>query len=247
MEVDGLGALASAAADEVAARAEEAVAARGIFRVALAGGSTPAALYALLADPRGPWRARIAWPRVEILFGDERCVPPDHPDSNYRMARIALLEKVAPGVVLRMEGERGAEEGARRYEEALRHREGDPPALDLVLLGLGPDGHTASLFPGSSALDERRRWAAPVPAAQTGTAPRVDRVTLTPPMLEAARAVLFLVAGVEKAAALARLVAPRPGEPIIPPARLRLGGDVLVLHDRAAGAGLPPASPSPTP
>jgi len=240
LEVPDLSALARAAAGAVAERAARAVAERGAFRLALAGGTTPRALYALLADPRGPWRGRIDWRRVEVVFGDERCVPPDHPDSNDRMARAALLDHVPLRAVLRIQGELPADEAARRYQAALAERwgAGAPPALDLVLLGLGADGHTASLFPGSPALDERQRWVAGVPAAQAGTAPRVDRVSLTLPMLDAARAVLFLVAGAEKAEALSRLLAPRGGEPSIPAARVRPAGELLVIHDRAAGAGL---------
>jgi 6-phosphogluconolactonase len=247
IEVENPAALARAAADEVAERSGRAVAERGVFRVALAGGSTPRALYALLADPRGPWRGRVDWPRVEVFFGDERCVSPDHPDSNYRMAREALLDHVPVRDALRMEGERPQGEAVRHQEAALRARFGavEVPALDLVLLGLGADGHTASLFPGSRALEERSRWVAGVSAAEAGTAPRVDRITLTLPVLSGARAVLFLVAGADKAAPLARLLHPRQGEPLIPAARIRTDGELLVLHDRAAGAGLAGAPSAP--
>ncbi|ACG73647.1 6-phosphogluconolactonase [Anaeromyxobacter sp. K] len=224
--------LARAAAEDVARRAEEAVAARGRFAVALAGGSTPRALYALLADPAAPWRERVPWARTEIWFGDERCVPPDHPDSNYRTAREALLEHVHAAAVHRIEGERPPAEAAAGYEAALRRAaepDGSPPRLDLVLLGLGADGHTASLFPGSPALDERARWvAAPfVPAVGA------HRITLTLPVLERARAIAFLVSGAAKRAALGQLLA--PGAPSIPAARVRpLDGALLVLADRAA-------------
>ncbi|GAO02397.1 6-phosphogluconolactonase [Anaeromyxobacter sp. PSR-1] len=224
--------LARAAAEEVARRAGEAVAARGRFAVALAGGSTPRALYEVLADPAAPWRGRVPWARTEVWFGDERCVPPDHPDSNYRMAREALLDRVAPAAVHRIEGERPPAEAAARYEAALRRDaepDGAPPRLDLVLLGLGADGHTASLFPGSPALDERARWvAAPfVPAVGA------HRVTLTLPVLERARAIAFLVSGAGKRAALGRLLA--AGPPAIPAARVRpLDGALLVLADEAS-------------
>ncbi|ABC81213.1 6-phosphogluconolactonase [Anaeromyxobacter dehalogenans] len=225
-------ALARAAAEEVARRAEAAVAARGRFAIALAGGSTPRALYGVLADPAAPWRARVPWARTEVWFGDERCVPPDHPDSNYRMAREALLDRVAPAAVHRIEGERPPADAAARYEAALRQAAGaagEPPRLDLVLLGLGADGHTASLFPDSPALRERARWvAAPfVPAVGA------HRVTLTLPVLERARAIAFLVSGAGKRAALERLLA--AGPPAIPAARVRpLDGALLVLADDAA-------------
>jgi 6-phosphogluconolactonase len=232
--VADLAALARAAAADFARRAEAAVAARGRFTVALSGGSTPRALYALLADPDAPWRNLVPWGRTQTWFGDERNVPPDHPDSNYRMAREALLAHVAASVH-RMEGERPAREAADRYEADLRATLGAegglPPRLDLALMGLGADGHTASLFPGTDALEERVRWvAAPwVPAVGA------HRITLTLPVFERARAVVFLVAGAEKAPALARLLSPPPGEPAIPAARVRPeDGDLLVIADAAA-------------
>lgn len=235
-------ALARAAAEEVARRAEEAVAARGAFALALSGGATPRALYALLADSAAPYRARVPWGRVHVWFGDERNVPPDHPDSNYRMAREALLDRVAPAAVHRIEGERAAAEAADRYEAELRAHlaggPGGPPPLDLVLLGLGADGHTASLFPGSPALEERARWVAAPFVPRLGA----HRITLTLPVLDAARAVLFLVAGAEKAAPLRALLAPDPAAPI-PAARVRPAtGARIVIADRAAAG---PSSPRP--
>jgi 6-phosphogluconolactonase len=226
-------ALARAAAEEVARRAEAAVAARGAFTLALAGGSTPRALYRLLADPGAPFRARIAWPAVHAFFGDERAVPPDSFDSNARMAREALLDHVPVGSVHRIAGELGADEAAARCEADLRAHFGDAPVprFDLVLLGLGSDGHTASLFPGSPALAVRDRWAV---AGPPGLPPLVPRVTLTLPVLDAARAVLFLVAGADKAAPLRRLVRPRAGEEPIPAARVHPQGELLVLADEAA-------------
>jgi 6-phosphogluconolactonase len=224
-------ALARAAADEVARRATEAVVARGAFALALAGGATPRALYALLADPAATYRARVPWDRVHVWFGDERNVPPDHPESNYRMAREALLDRVAAASVHRIEGERPAGEAADRYEAELRsHLAGGagPPVLDLVLLGLGTDGHTASLFPGSPALEERVRWVAAPFVPRLGA----HRITVTFPVLDAARAVLFLVAGAAKAAPLRALLAPDPAAPV-PAARVRAGVR-LVLADRAA-------------
>ena len=234
--VDDRAALARAAAEEVVRLAAEAVDGRGTFTLALAGGSTPAALYRLLADPGAPYRDRVRWPAVHAFFGDERAVPPDHPDSNYRMARSALLDQVALASVHRIRGELGAVAAAREYEAELRAHFGSAgfPAFDLMLLGLGADGHTASLFPGSPALLERSRWAADAP----GPPPARSRVTLTAPVLEAARAVLFLVAGADKAGALRRWVKPRPGEEPVPAARIRFGAVPRVLADAEAAAGL---------
>jgi 6-phosphogluconolactonase len=225
-------ALARRAAEEVARRAAEAVASRGTFSLALSGGSTPRLLYRLLAEPTEPFARRVPWPQVHFFFGDERAVPPDDPASNYRMAREALLDLVPSGSVHRMEAELGANEAATRYEAALRDHFGavEVPVLDLALLGLGTDGHTASLFPGSPALRERRHWV----MAAKGPPPAVERITLTPPPLERARALLFLVAGAEKAEPLRRMLRPQAGEDPIPAAQLRPEGEVLVVADRAA-------------
>jgi 6-phosphogluconolactonase len=234
--VADLPALARAAADEVARRAEQAVAERGAFTLALSGGSTPRALYTLLADPAAPFRARIPWDRVHVWFGDERNVPRDHADSNFRMAQEALLSHVPTASVHRMEGERTAGEAAERYEAELRRWLGGdgPPRLDLALMGLGADGHTASLFPGTDALEERVRWAAAPWVAALG----VHRITLTFPVFDRARAVVFLVSGTEKVPALSRLLSPPPGEPPIPAARVRPAeGELLVLADAAALGG----------
>jgi 6-phosphogluconolactonase len=193
-------------ADEVAREAADmfvgivagVLADRSIARVALAGGSTPKAMYRLLASPA--FRERVDWQRVEIFFGDERCVPPDHADSNYRMAREALLDHVPLGAdrVHRIAGERPPAEAAAQYQQTLA-RIGDPPRLDLVLLGMGPDGHTASLFPGTPVLAETRALAAPVYVDKLES----WRVTLTAPVLSAAAHVLITTVGAEKADALA--------------------------------------------
>ncbi len=235
-------AVARAAADVIVQAAARAIAARGRFALALAGGSTPRTLYRLLADPHQPWRARVRWDAVDVFFGDERHVPPDHPDSNYRMAREALLAHVDAAGVHRLEGELpDASLAAVRYEGDLARSFGldpardPPPRLDLVLLGIGPDGHTASLFPGSVALEERRRWV----VAPFVEHLRAHRITLTLPVLDAARQVVFLVAGREKAAALAgvlssasRAAAPPSGPPA---ARVRPDdGAVLWIADQAA-------------
>jgi 6-phosphogluconolactonase len=231
--LDGLPALARAAAEEWRARAGAAVAASGRFAVALSGGSTPRALYALLASAEAPFRDALPWDRTHVFFADERAVPPHHPHSNYGMARDALLAHVPlpPGSVHRMRGEDDPALAARAYEEELRALLGPAPRLDLVLLGLGADGHTASLFPGSPLLAERSRLVA---AAEAGLEPLVRRVTLTLPVLEGAGRVLFLVAGARKAAALARVL--RGGEGADPPpaARVRPAAGALWLVDRAA-------------
>ncbi len=156
--------------------------------VALAGGSTPRAAYEIAAGLQSNWTA------VELWWGDERCVPPDDERSNYRLAKTALLDRVQAGAVHRMRGELGREQGALLYERELGLLE----RLDLVLLGLGPDGHVASLFPEQPTLDETERR---VVGAEAKLEPFVDRITLTLPVLCGAREVLFLVAGSEKAVA----------------------------------------------
>lgn len=216
-------ALAEDAARRFARAAQEAVAARSRFMVALAGGSTPAGLYRLLAGE--PWRNVIAWDRTLIFFGDERCVPPDHPDSNYRMARETLLDHAAiPAAnVFPMrcaaaeEAAQQAADYARTLTAAFNLAAGAAPRFDLLLLGMGDDGHTASLFPGMPALDETQPLvvATAVPAY---VRPLVTRLTLTLPVLNAAAHVMFLVAGEKKRAALdAVLAGPEPANPL--PAR----------------------------
>lgn len=239
-------ALAAAAARRWQSIAADAIARRGRFDVALAGGSTPRTLYRLLANPE--WRASIDWGLVHFWFGDERCVPPDHGDSNYRMAREALFDAIdtPPAQIHRIEGERAPEEAARCYEDALRaHLPPDgaaPPQLDLVLLGLGADGHIASLFPGTGLLDETRRWVG---------ANRVDRldawrISLTLPLLNAARHVLLLVSGEAKAAIVAEVLGQtRPAASRYPVERLRPARAVEWLLDAAAAARLDPRAPSP--
>ncbi len=185
----------------------------------LAGGSTPRTLYERLAQSDLPWS------RMDVFFGDERCVPPDHPDSNYRMAHEALLSKV-PARVLRMKGETC---DAAAYERALRRIFGaGPPAFDLVVLGLGSDDHTASLFRGDAALGERKRWVVRV------SRPDHPRITLTLPVLSAAREVLFLVAGAGKREALRRFLA---REAV--PAALVEAQRVTVIADPEAAAAIP--------
>ena len=194
-------ALADAAARTIVEIAEKAVAARRRFTVALAGGITPRATYERLAS--SPLREQMPWDRTWIFFGDERSVPPDHPESNYRMANAALLSKVpVPAAqVARIRGEaEDAEVAAAEYTrvitDAFGSRRGELPSFDLILLGMGVDGHTASLFPGSPVLKEVFR---PVAAVHAAAASIPQRLTFTFPLINAAARVMFLVAGSEKA------------------------------------------------
>ncbi len=181
----------------------------------LTGGETPLPLYRRLATMDLPWA------EMELFFGDERCVPPGHPDSNYGRAAEALLDRVSPARVYRMHGEDCA---AEEYERALRARFGDAlPAFDLTLLGLGEDGHVASLFPGDAALEERGRWVLRVERSDH------PRLTLTLPVLCASRTVLFLVTGGRKREALRQLLADAP----VPASRV-VADEVIVLADPAA-------------
>lgn len=203
--------LHAAAAEGFAARAARAIAESGRFVVALSGGSTPEGLYRRLADE--PFAASLDWARVHLCWGDERCVPPDHAASNFRMAREALLDRVPiPSAnVHRIRGEEEPAVAAATYERELRALLGtaegpprtDPGArFDLVLLGLGENGHTASLFPRSPALRERSRWAVAVRVE----APSPWRVTLTPALIDAAAEIRFLVTGPAKAGILRRVL-----------------------------------------
>jgi 6-phosphogluconolactonase len=232
--VEDLAAVAREAAEEWRACAARAIAASGRFTVALSGGATPRALYALLADGSAPYRAALPWATTHVFWGDERAVPPDHPDSNYGMAREALLARVPlpPENVHRMRGEDPPEAAARSYEDELRAFFGGAPRLDLVLLGIGPDGHTASLFPGSPTLDERTR----IVAAPYVPALGASRITLTLPAIEAAARLVFLVSGEGKAAALARVLSGDAGPGAPPAARVSSadGRPVLWIVDAAA-------------
>ncbi len=241
--VDDLEALAAEAARRLEAATRAAVTERGRATVALSGGATPARLFDLLADgAAGSARPEVDWPRVHLFWGDERAVPPDHPDSNYRMARERLLDRVGaipPGNVHRIEAELGAAEAAQRYERTLVTffdlAPGAFPRFDLVLLGLGGDGHTASLFPGTAALRERAFRVTANTVPQLGT----ERVTLTYPTLNAAREVLFLVAGADKARALAAALDPAARAEEIPARGVApADGRLTWLVDRAAAAHL---------
>ena len=217
-------ALMEAAAARFVSAAGAAIRASGRFVVALAGGSTPKALYALLAG--APWAGRVDWSRVHVFWGDERCVPPDDPASNYRMAREALLAHVPVSEqnVHRIRGEDDPRLAAAAYERVLRETFATPVGpprhapgarFDLVLLGMGDNGHTASLFPGGTAVRETERWV----VAERVDAVGMWRVTLTPVVLNAAAEVAFLVSGAEKAPMLRRVLE-GPHEPDALPAQV---------------------------
>jgi len=192
--------------------------------VVLTGGSTPERAYEIAAELRRDWSD------AELWWGDERCVPPDHEWSNYGLAKRALLDwvEVPPIAVHRIEGELGAEEAARRYDEELRD-----VSLDVILLGLGPDGHAASLFPNSPGLEERERRAIP---AEATLEPYVDRVTMTIPMLESAPLLVWLVDGASKAEAAARAFA-GPPDPAAPASLIRSkNGRTVAILDREAAS-----------
>jgi 6-phosphogluconolactonase len=220
--------------------------------ILLSGGATPRALYQLLADPSAPYRARIPWDKVRFFWGDERHVPPDHPDSNFRMAREAMLDHlpVTAVHVHRVAGEEpDAGRAAELYERELiaafhllpdrdgaaRPEDLDWPRFNVALLGLGEEGHTASLFPGSPALGERRRLV----VAPWIDAKQSHRITVTPPVVNHAARVIFLVSGAAKAAILAEVLQGEP-RPALYPAQIvaPVGGRLLWLVDRAAAARL---------
>ena len=210
---------------------QAALASSGPFRVALSGGSTPKTLYSLLASPE--FKDRFPWSRVVWFWGDERFVPQDHPDSNYKMTRDAMLAKapVPPENIFPVPVVGDPDAAAARYAEILQQVSGarilDPtrPVFDIVLLGLGPDGHTASLLPGEPVLKERTKWVACVPHGRDEV-----RITLTYPALESARRVAFLVAGKEKAAIFKEI---QTGQSLVPAAQLRPTGDLFWFLDRA--------------
>ena len=221
-------------AERFAAAAREAVEAHGRFCVALSGGGTPRRAYTLLAEE--PFASAVPWEKVQFWWGDERCVPPAHPRSNFRMAREALLSRVPvpEANVHRVRGELGATRAAAGYERELAEAwDGGMPRLDLVHLGMGGDGHTASLFPFSPALLERNGLAAP--ALHDGE----PRVTLTGPVLNASRRLDFLVTGADKAARL-RGVLQGPLDPLRIPAQLvrAAAGEPVWIVDEAAASRL---------
>lgn len=234
-------AVSQAAAREFDRCSVEAIASRGKFTVALSGGSTPRRLYQILADP--PYRDKINWSNVEIFWGDERSVAPDHADSNYRMASEAMLTRlpIPAERVHRMQAERqDRDKAAQEYQAEIARvcgvtPTGEPPVFDLILLGMGPDAHTASLFPGSTALRETTKWVVPNWVEKFKT----FRLTMTRPMINKAREVLFLVAGKDKTDPL-KCVFCGPSEPEKYPSQLICPTTGLLVWylDVAAIAGL---------
>jgi 6-phosphogluconolactonase len=234
-------AVSQAAAREFVRCGAAASAARGRFTVTLSGGSTPQRLFQLLADK--PYRGQVDWKQVEVFWGDERCVPPDHKDSNYRMAREAMLDRlpIPPGHIHRLEGERADHASAARDYQAVIARlfgvapGGEPPPFDLALLGMGPDGHTASLFPETTALNETSQWVVVNYVPKFAT----DRLTLTAPILNRAHEVLFLVCGSDKTDRLVEVLE-GPFEPARLPSQLirPAAGQLIWYVDRLAAAKL---------
>ena len=222
-----LKALTSAAAQRFALLANDAIEDHGVFAVALSGGSTPKALYELLATDK-TIRAQIPWPKVHFFFGDERHVPPDHAESNFRMANEAMFKRLYPEKlrIHRILGElNNASEAAEQYEADLREffelrgfLVDGLPRFDLILLGMGPDGHTASLFPNSSALLDTTRWV----VSNWVEKFKSERITVTFPVLNSAAEVIFFVAGPEKAPVLAEVLDQAPGETRYPVQSVRL-------------------------
>lgn len=227
--------LSRAAAERFVTLARECIEEHGHFSVAFSGGSTPESLYALLAtDTYAP---RIEWDKVHVFWGDERCVPPKNTDSNYRMAHYALLDLVdiPEANIHRMRGEDPPEEAAATYEQELREFFGEKaawPRFDLIFLGLGDDGHTASLFPNSDALSVTKDWV----TAHYVKLLRVWRLTLTAPSINAANNVLFLVSGSKKASVLQKVLQ-APYSPDDLPAQMinPIHGSLVWLVDEEAG------------
>ena len=234
--------LARAAAEHFVARAQKAVSERGQCAVALSGGSTPRATHTLLR--KAEFAAHVDWPRVHVFWGDERCVPPDHPDSNHQMARETLLDHVPIPAenIHRLRGEIEPVQAADEYEHTLRAffatrpgEAGAVPRFDLIFLGMGSDGHAASLFPGTPAIHEDTRWVVAHYVGRLGT----WRVTVTPVLINAAAQVTFLVAGAGKAERL-REVLTGPFQPDLLPSQIvqPTDGHSLWLLDAAAAAHL---------
>lgn len=238
-------AVALASAHLFADKVQQAVAARGIARIAISGGSTPQATFKLLAHPEQPFLATVPWDKLQLFWVDERCVPPDSPESNYGVCEDLLLSRVPvpQANVFPMEGELDPEEAASRYESTLRNvmkLEGaESPAFDLVVLGMGPDGHTASLFPETEALNEMGRLvvANHVPQKETW------RITLTWPVINQGKEVAFEMEGTGKADILAEvLTGPRDPERLPSQLIRPANGKLLFLLDEDAAANLPPAT-----
>jgi 6-phosphogluconolactonase len=235
--------LISATADLITELAAQAIAARGRFTLALSGGNTPRPVYARLATM--DYRDRIDWSKVQIFFGDERCVPPDDPQSNYLMAQTALFDQVPlpEGNVYRIRGEEAPEQAAFDYAGVLQRTfggdaaAGGPPSegFDLILLGMGDNGHTASLFPGLAVVTEPVRWV----MAQYVEVAGMWRITMTPVIINAARQVAFIVSGANKAEVLHKVLE-GPYQPVVLPSQIikPTHGELNWLLDAPAAAGL---------
>lgn len=234
-------ALSASIAAYIAAQSAQAIAARGRFTVAVSGGSMPALLAAgLLAEP---WPRQINWPTWRLFFADERCMPLTDPASNYYLAQTELLRhlNIPPQQIYTIEPSLAPEQTAIAYQDTLRQvfkpAPGQLPRFDLILLGLGEDGHTASLFPGHPLLGETRRWVAPIIDSPK---PPPARITLTLPVINQARQVAFMSAGAGKAEILPQVLAPLPSTPALPARLVRpVEGDLHWFVDEAAAAGLP--------
>ncbi len=235
-------ATARAAAQLFLDAAVKAATTRGLARIAISGGTTPKTMFELMADPAGPFLKQVPWDRLDLYWVDERCVPPDNIESNYRMTREALLSKVPLPAerIHRMEGELEPEVAAARYESTIRNTfklEGaETPTFDLVLLGMGDDGHTASLFPHTEALNEMSHIVVPnhVPQKETW------RITLTWPVINQGREVAFLIEGEGKAQVLHDVFL-GPYQPDTHPSQLirPASGKLTLLLDAAAASKLP--------
>ncbi|ABA57843.1 6-phosphogluconolactonase [Nitrosococcus oceani ATCC 19707] len=223
-------ALYHSAAEYWVRTAKRAIERAGTFHIALAGGSTPRALYQLLATE--PYAGQIDWRRIHVYFGDERYVPRDHPDSNYRMAREALLDSVAipPEQILRIQTEFPEPElAADDYAQVLQSHLPEGEIFDLILLGLGADGHTASLFPETPILTVRDRLAAAVYVKKL----KAWRISITYPAVEKARQILFLVTGADKAAVVTHVLSPS-ADKTLPVQHLQAQGEVSWYLDAEA-------------
>ncbi len=241
--------VAAAAAEMFASVTAAAVRARGVARVAVSGGGTPKAMFALLADPSAPFFARVPWEKLDLFWVDERSVPPTDSESNYGAANQLMLEKVPlkPAQIHRMEGELDPEVAASRYEAVLRtafRLEGaETPVFDLILLGIGDDGHTASLFPHTEALHELSRLVVANHVPQKDT----WRITLTQTVINRGREVAFLIEGAAKAQILHEVLQ-GPYDPESKPSQLIRpnSGNLTLLLDAAAASKLPEATGNPS-
>jgi 6-phosphogluconolactonase len=228
-------AMAERAAHILAAACEEAVGERGVFKVALSGGQTPIPLFRLLVA--NDWADHLPWSKITFFWVDERCVGPDHPESNYGLVRRELLSRVQATHFFRMRGEEDPVQAAAHYEQILRKdfslADNELPRFDFMLLGLGKDGHTGSIFPGSPALAEKKRLVIDQYVAEH----RTDRLTLTLPVINNARCCMFLVTGEEKHHVLSQSLNLLT-EPTLPAQMVRpSGGDLIWIVDEAAATG----------